>query len=249
MKSNKYLLAYFGHHKCATQYVNSIIRQVCRNIGLKFISVHNPQMFNNNLRKYVDESDIDFIAYINANYCYAGLLNNYKGFHVVRDPMDIVVSAYFSHLYSHPTSEWPQLEEFRKNLKQLSKDDGLILEMSFRKNQFEQMYNWNYTLPIVLEIKMEVLTANPNNIFLEIFQFIGFKDESINKVLSQAIQDNQFSKLAGGRKPGEEDVKNHYRKGLAGDWINHFSKRHIDFFKEHYNDLLIKLGYERGYNW
>jgi hypothetical protein len=54
---------------------------------------------------------------------------------------------------------------------------------------------------------------------------------------------------AGGRAPGEEDVTSHYRKGVPGDWKLHFGPAHIDYFKQHYNDLLLKLGYEQSPDW
>ena len=63
------------------------------------------------------------------------------------------------------------------------------------------------------------------------------------------IWENEFSKKAGGRKPGEENVKSHYRKGTPGDWKNHFEAVHYDYFHEHYNDVLLNLEYERGSSW
>ncbi len=63
------------------------------------------------------------------------------------------------------------------------------------------------------------------------------------------VYKHEFSKLAGGRNLGEEDVKSHYRKGVSGDWKNHLKEEHIKLFKEKHNDLLIKLGYESTPNW
>lgn len=40
-----------------------------------------------------------------------------------------------------------------------------------------------------------------------------------------------------------------YRKGVTGDWRNHFSPEHIDAFKEVAGDLLIQLGYEQDLRW
>jgi hypothetical protein len=46
------------------------------------------------------------------------------------------------------------------------------------------------------------------------------------------------------RKPGEVDENSHYRKGMARDWENHFAARHHEVFREHYGDLVQRLGYE-----
>ena len=32
--------------------------------------------------------------------------NEFRGIHLIRDPRDIVVSGYFSHLKTHPENEW-----------------------------------------------------------------------------------------------------------------------------------------------
>jgi len=40
-----------------------------------------------------------------------------------------------------------------------------------------------------------------------------------------------------------------FRKGKIGDWRNHFTKKHVKIFKEIAGDVLIQLGYEKGYEW
>ena len=67
--------------------------------------------------------------------------------------------------------------------------------------------------------------------------------------LFSIIFEHEFSKKTQGRKKGEEDISSHYRKGVHGDWKNHFNEEHIAYFKEHYNDVLVKLGYEKDDNW
>jgi hypothetical protein len=53
-----------------------------------------------------------------------------------------------------------------------------------------------------------------------------------------------FQRLAGGRRPGEEDPASHYRRGVAGDWRNHLTPRHLVAFRERFGDLPERLGYE-----
>jgi hypothetical protein len=40
-----------------------------------------------------------------------------------------------------------------------------------------------------------------------------------------------------------------YRKGIVGDWRNHFSEDHRRVFKQVAGDLLIRLGYENDADW
>ena len=52
-----------------------------------------------------------------------------------------------------------------------------------------------------------------------------------------------------GRAPGEEDRSSFIRKGVAGDWVNHFSREAAQIFNELAGDTLITLGYESDAGW
>jgi len=52
-----------------------------------------------------------------------------------------------------------------------------------------------------------------------------------------------------GRRPGQEDIHAHQRKGIAGDWRNHFTTRVKEVFKQRYGHVLIATGYEPDLNW
>jgi hypothetical protein len=251
------LMAYFGHHKSGTRWIVKIIKSICSEAQIKYANFHSPKIFNSDLKTTILQKKLDFFSYTNADINYVRNLDNFQGFHVIRDPRDIVVSAYFSHLYSHSTDEWPELIEQRKRLESSSKNEGLLLTIEFLKhlkvagvalNLFDSMYDWDYCLPNVREIKFEDLIANPSKNFSEIFQFLGIAEEYNAKILEE-VQKNDFSVLSGGRKAGQEDLTNHYRNGVPGNWKNHFEKEHIKFFKENYNPLLLKLGYETTENW
>jgi hypothetical protein len=77
--------------------------------------------------------------------------------------------------------------------------------------------------------------------------------KKINRIpawmLFSLVYTNRFTKLAGGRTQGQENIRSHYRKGMPGDWKNHFNEQHKKVFKDHHSDLLIKLGYEKDNNW
>ena len=58
-----------------------------------------------------------------------------------------------------------------------------------------------------------------------------------------------FRQRTKGRKPGEEDRGSHFRKGVSGDWLNHFNLEHLQAFKKRYEDLLFQFGYETEPDW
>ena len=280
------LAAFFGHHRCGTTYINDILRQACRELNLRHVTVPNAKVFNHDLRAFVAEKRVGFLAFVNADYEYVRKLDQFRGFHVVRDPRDVCVSAYYSHLHSHPVTEtFPELAEHRRKLQGLSKHEGLLLEMQFREHEFSLMRRWDYSLPHVLEFKFEDFIQNPYHYFLEVFRFLDLLDEeplgSGQRILNlmhrglRAVEgksrgrlsfplspgrlpaerllgivwENDFTRKARGRQPGQEDRQSHYRKGVAGDWRNHFDAEHVEYFKSHYNDVLITLGYEQHPDW
>lgn len=251
---NRPRLFYFGHHKCASQWIIAILKQACEHMGLRCKSVVFPDEFGRNLDLYVREHKIDFLFYGAADWRYVEGLQNFRAFHVIRDPRDVCVSAYFSHLYSHPTDSAPWLLEFRKKLTQMSQNKAIEEEINFCSYQlFRQMESWNYQHPDILELKFEDLTATPNEYFLSIFLFLGLIDQSSSHpdntkfitpaTLQHIVDKHRFSKKSGGRKRGEEDPKSHYRKGIVGDWNNYFTPEHIELFSKNNLDLLDKLGY------
>jgi hypothetical protein len=172
MLTNRNLVAYFGHHKCATTWIKHIIVQVCTRVDLKWAHVFNQEKFGNDLKGFVKTNNVQFLIYTGGDFKYVNELDNFIGFHVIRDPRDIVVSAYFSHLYSHPTENWPELLDHREKLSKVSKDEGLFLEMEFRKREFENLYNWNYSQPNTLEMKMEELIHKPYEKMVKAFEFL-----------------------------------------------------------------------------
>jgi hypothetical protein len=263
MKREAPLLAYFGHHKAASRWFRFIVGDACEQLGLRWIYVHNPRQFESGLGRFVEEQRVDFLIHANANIEHLmEIRDQLRGFHVIRDPRDVAVSAYFSHLYSHTTSDFPRLVEHREKLQSASKDDGLLLELAFRREQFRAMAAWDYAMPNVLELKMEDAIQDPCDSFSRIFAFLGLLygrpdswsgGRSLPKLMPQQVAEivdrNDFARKSGGRKPGEEDVHSHYRKGVPGDWRNHFTESHKEYFKRNFNDLLVQLDYERDDQW
>ncbi|MBN1688131.1 MAG: sulfotransferase domain-containing protein [Candidatus Omnitrophica bacterium] len=135
------------------------------------------------------------------------------------------------------------------------------------------MRDWDYSLPNIMEVRYEDVFKDPYKQFIEIFKFLDMVDEEsarsrnilkyllkkhlhhggISKIpywrLLAFLHDYDFSRKSGGRKKGQTDEKSHLRKGIAGDWRNYFKEVHKEWFKKNYNDLLIKLGYEKSENW
>jgi hypothetical protein len=175
--NNRTIYGYFGHHKCASTWLEQICGNICYDLGLKYSIVYSAKDCDYDLKKYIDKNKIDFIAFANADYNLVKDIENLKGFHVVRDPRDIVVSAYFSHRYSHPTHAWPELVSYREKLNKLSESEGIIEEINFSEEQFNAMKSWetcNYEN--ITEIHMEEIIQDEYKAVLKIFDSLGLID-------------------------------------------------------------------------
>lgn len=278
-RAGRMLRAYFGHHKCASTWVADIVRDVCASSGMRQASVHNPRGFDADLRAFVEKRNVEFLIYANANRAHVAGLGDFRGFHVIRDPRDIVVSSYFSHLYSHPTDDWPELADHRRELQSVDKTQGIYVVIDFLAGVLDDIATWDYADPRILELKMEELLKAPEEELVRAMAFVGAVREEWGGVASglshalanarrqhrrlvpfristlpasvtrDAVRRHSFAAKTNGRPVGTEDVASHYRKGVAGDWINHFDAGHKAYFNERYGELLVRLGYESSLDW
>jgi hypothetical protein len=63
------------------------------------------------------------------------------------------------------------------------------------------------------------------------------------------VDTHTFEQLSGGRTRGQEDPTAEWRKGVSGDWKNHFTNEDKQQFKSIAGELLVELGYEQGTDW
>ncbi len=175
------LLCFFAHHRSASSWANDILRTIAVAAGWRHQVVHNAAMFDHDLPAFIRRTKPDLLTFSNAQSCYLQDLPPFKGFHLIRDPRDVLVSAYFSHRNSHPTDQWPELVRHRAELRACSEAEGFMLELTCRGEQFEDMYNWPYNLPHICEMKMEEMVQSPTASFQGLFLFWDRLQESVNE--------------------------------------------------------------------
>jgi lipopolysaccharide transport system ATP-binding protein len=167
-------------------------------------------------------------------------------FVVIRDLRDTLVSAYYSFKVSHPILSAGNAA-VRQTLDELDEETGMryLLENSLPACAAIQL-SWLESGALV--VKYEDLRLDTHRLLSEIL-LDRLKMPIRPERLAKAIDDSRFEKLSGGRAPGQEDPASHLRKGVAGDWRNHFTDRMKRAFKARYGGLLVAAGYEKNLNW
>lgn len=99
----------------------------------------------------------------------------------------------------------------------------------------------------VFLLRYEELSLDTWGSLQRLVEFIGFTVPP--DILQKICEFNSFQYLSGGRPPGQEDRAHHYRKGIIGDWKNHYTEENKETVKMACGQLLIDIGYEKDWCW
>lgn len=96
-------------------------------------------------------------------------------------------------------------------------------------------------------VMYENLRADPAGEMQRITSGLDLNIDAEN--VRQTVDRFSFSKMAGGRQPGHENRQSFIRKGVVGDWRNHFNREAGEIFDHFAGDALVAAGYEPDRNW
>ncbi|MCA9307156.1 MAG: sulfotransferase domain-containing protein [Phycisphaerales bacterium] len=165
---------------------------------------------------------------------------------ITRDPRDLAVSwAYYNTLPGRTRVAHPQAQSLPVEGRIAYYIDNIL------EGKIEWALQWRKRLHPTLGmfIRYEDLLADPFPIMRRAYAHIlGGEPEVSDNWVRAAIERNSFKKVTG-REQGEADAKNFNRKGISGDWQNHFTPDHIASFKRIAGDALVLLGYEQDNEW
>lgn len=165
--------------------------------------------------------------------------DNWRGFFILRDPRDLVVSWYFSVKETHPLMT-DNLAKRRKELSSCSKKEGL--KISIREMVQEGLF-----------VAQRSWIQNSNkNPCVEIYRFedlfggnqVGYMND-LMKHLEIYLSENELKRLM--EKHSFEKKKqesNHYRKGEKSDWKRHLEQEHLDLLEDLTGGILKLTDYE-----
>lgn len=235
----RYLVVSLG--KSGSNWLNNLIS------GLPGI-----KRFNMGLHKFTGTSVAELDLLMSGSVAYTHLQRtpefveaierlNIVPFYIYRDIRDSVVSEYFHKKYLDPKT----FEKGTPILAEVNDETAFDLENIMRWSTCAPFYNdvpkWALN-PDIASVKFEDLHRNPVESFRVLLAFndLNYSQEELEK----SIEASSFKKMSGGRQKGDENRNSHYRKGIIGDWRNHFSPQQAATFYGRFGETLSSLGYE-----
>jgi hypothetical protein len=224
------------HWKAGSQWLYKILREIAPD------RIVAPQLYEKQfMEKPLQRGGIYPTLYLTKELFHSvSLPDNYRKFIIVRDLRDTLISAYFSTRFSHEIMN-EQIAKWRQQLKAMDMEKGLLLMMDewlpFSASIHESWIEAGEKL-----LRYEDMLKNDSEILEEVL----IKECEIQvspERLREIVAANRFENLTGGRKPGEENLMAHERKGVSGDWRNYFTQNIAEEFDRRYGELLVKTGY------
>jgi len=220
--------------RCGTQWLREILISLL-SVKMRFPGYHESgiQEWPNYIDFVLNEEKKNPGEHIVSVHIPIEHLNIMKDFFnmivLVRDPRDICVSMSFK---SH-THE----EKIMGSLKTFIKTGGPIPE-------FYPSYIKHKSCVSHILVKYEDLLSDTLATLKGVQNYLGYNKK--NEAILKVIENKSFFKLSGGRQPGEEDQKSHYRKGIKGDWKNYFTNDMNEEFWMRHSYIMKEWGYKKN---
>jgi hypothetical protein len=176
---------------------------------------------------------------------------------VWRDGRDIAVSFYYHSLFYNDKGNRLLVDKCRSDLKfddynDIKQNMPRFIEYLFEDKKHPRMTwvefvdKW-FNHGRCVYVKYEELLADTAPAFGKLVSELTGSPMPSSSI-DEIVRKYSFENISG-RKKGHEKKNSFLRKGIAGDWKNHFSFEAREIFNHYAGDSLIKLNYESDSAW
>jgi hypothetical protein len=163
----------------------------------------------------------------------ATLFPQAKFIHIVRDPRDCAVSAWFHNQRVNP-------RPFAKQFASFSEFSGAFAQAWVTNVSLGAKFTADHP-ESCLAVRFEELSEDPLRLFSQVCVFLGGSTDPA--VLRACCETADFTNLSGGRPRGQEDRESFFRQWLPGDWRGHFDTSAEPAFREKVEPWMSTFGY------
>jgi hypothetical protein len=156
-----------------------------------------------------------------------------------RDPRDVAVSHYF---YVRNTPWHPEHPVYAP----LAVVEGLD---EFARRSLPAWADWvrswrdRHDEELGLIVRYEEMLQDAEGVMTALAEH--FELDSSPETVGRIVEQQRFERLAAGRRRGQERSGSFFRKGVAGDWKNHFTPELRETYARVLGDFLVEFGYEK----
>jgi hypothetical protein len=249
---NKSIL-HFTFNKTASQYIKTLLIALGNENGLVPVSWNDYAFYTNHpYLDHLDKTEILKYSHLfrDKGFVYSAFggfvegidLRNFSAILTIRDPRDILVSAYYSMAYSHeiPPSNSSKYQEMILKRKEALATDINDFVLGRKDQLFDKFKKYQTSLlstnPNVLTLKYEDMVDNFEYWVEQLEKGAGYQ---FSKEKKKNIIETQRSK-----KNKSEDVTAQRRKGIPGDYKKKLSPTTIRIINTEFSDVLNYYNYE-----
>ena len=223
------LIVHCCHHKVGTVWFHNVLSAVARDFGLR--------LYRGDQGGLPAEADIFFQDHSRID---RASLRRARGSHIVRDPRDVVVSAYFHHLRTEepwvlsPSARY-EGRSYQEHLRALDREAGITCEIErCAATVIRDMVEWEHAGNGFLELRYEDLLTDEEAGFRKLFCHYGFSPTAVERSTAIALRFSH-TRMRGRTK--------HIRSGRPGEWREHLSEAHLAQLERLTGDAIGRLGY------
>jgi len=175
---------------------------------------------------------------------------------VWRDGRDVLVSQYYHSLFENEIANHALVRKTQRDLSIVDYDDIQSNLPVFMRYVFEDKkyprFNWtefveHWNVDGFVHLRYEDIRTSPVDELCRIV--LELSGEQLDRGKAEGIIEKYSFTNMSGRKTGIENKNSFMRKGVIGDWKNHFSPEARCLFNEYAGEALISLGYEKDESW
>lgn len=178
---------------------------------------------------------------------------------VFRDPRDVFVSFYYHERRMIEQGLYPSISRYYQfNINRAPADDFAAYLQAKLGHRTDPGFSYSKFVDSWLDRKGSCSVLYENALedtareLARIVRFLDFEvdPEKISEITDYHSFEHETMRRYGvARKPGTEDAHKFQRKGISGDWRNHFNERSCELIHEYEWSSIQRLGYEKDESW